>query len=361
MLRKKNSPKIDEAVQQGVNFEVTLSDNARRAEKRAWTVAICSCIVSVILAGGYFYMLPLKEKVPFIVLADPYSGTASVARLTDDLVNRQITSSEAVNRSNIAHFIIARESYDLAISNLRDWPTVLTMSSPDVAQPYLDLHADGNPQAPFKVYGKAHAIRIKILSIVLNGVPGQTPTGATVRFQRSVYDKNNGSSYLLDSKIATMAFSYKPNLRMDDQNRIENPLGFQVSSYRVDNDYGNAPPPEVPVTAPAGAAGQPAPVGAAQAADAPGPTAAGQPAYGAPGAVPPAQPQTQPGVSQYPPPGAGAAPIPLAPANGIPPSTIPTEATYPAQPPAAGAGAARQPAAAAASPANRSAANGGRR
>ena len=29
---------------------------------------------------------------------------------------------------------------------------------------------------------------------------------------------------------------------MDDQNRIENPLGFWVTSYRVDNDYAAAPP-----------------------------------------------------------------------------------------------------------------------
>src|ERR1700754_3833337 len=36
---------------------------------------------------------------------------------------------------------------------------------------------------------------------------------------------------------------------MDDQYRVENPLGFQVTTYRVDNDYAEPPPAEVPATA----------------------------------------------------------------------------------------------------------------
>jgi len=246
MLKKRNTTSIDKAVATGVNFEITIADLAKRSEKRAWLVAMCASGVALVLASGYLAVIPLKEKVPFLVVADPYSGTSSLARLTDDVVNRQITASEAINRSNVAHFVLAREAYDLALTNLRDWPTVLTMAAPDVAQPYMELHATNNESSPFRLYGKHSAIRVKILSIVLiGGEQGQTPKGATVRFQRSVYDKTTGGTYPLDSKIATIAFAYKANLRMDDQNRIENPLGFQITSYRVDNDYGSMAPAEV--------------------------------------------------------------------------------------------------------------------
>src|SRR3546814_2819944 len=37
-------------------------------------------------------------------------------------------------------------------------------------------------------------------------------------------------------------FAYKNNLKMDDRYRIENPLGLQVTGYRVDNDYSTASP-----------------------------------------------------------------------------------------------------------------------
>jgi type IV secretion system protein VirB8 len=337
MLKKKQSPNIDGAVAHSVNFEVTIADLARRSERRAWIVAFCSLGMSLILAGGYFYMLPLKEKVPYLVMADPYSGTSSLARLTDSLVDQRITASEAVNRSNIAHFVLARESYDLALTNLRDWPTVLTMSSTTVAQPYLALHGQNNPSSPYNTYGKTKAIRVKILSIVLIGGGGNvTPKGATVRFQRSLYDKANGATSPLDSKIATMEFVYKTNLRMDDQSRVENPLGFQVTSYRVDNDFGSAAPQEVPVAP------------AAQ------PTVPVQPQSAVTdenGALVAPATATQPSVP------AQEAPTTLA----VPPSSIPGDGAYPAAPNGA-APVPLQPAAApAAHTVPRSAANGGRR
>ena len=243
---KASASKIDEAIGQSVNFELTVADIARRSERRAWWVAGSAVVMSLVLLGGYFYVLPLKEKVPYLVIADAYTGTSTAARLTDDVALQRITTSEAINRSNVAHFVLARESYDLAITNLRDWTTVLTMSSGNVSGGYTNLYSSGNPANPYTLYGKDKAIRVRILSITLiGGGGGEAPKGATVRFQRSVYNKQNGSSAPLDSKIVTMAFTYKSNLTMDEQQRIENPLGFQVTDYRVDTDYASSPPEEV--------------------------------------------------------------------------------------------------------------------
>jgi len=261
MLARKNaSRKVEEAVSRAVNYELSIADMARRNERRAWWVAFSALGMSLILASGYFYMLPLKQKVPYLVMADAYTGTSTVARLTEDLAHRQISTSEAINRSNVAHFVMARESYDLALLNLGDWATVQTMASPGVKADYTRLYSPMNPDSPYKTYGKDKAIRVKLLSIVLiGGGPGRTPTGATVRFQRSLYDKQSGATQPLDSKIATMEFSYKANLEMDDRNRIENPLGFWVTSYRVDNDYATPAPAAIPAAANVQAAIQPRP------------------------------------------------------------------------------------------------------
>jgi type IV secretion system protein VirB8 len=242
---KRASPEIDRVVSRSINFELTIADAARRSERRAWLVAATAAAMSLVLAGGYFYMLPLKEKVPYLVMADAYTGTSTVARLSGDFGNSGITTSEAINRSNVAHFVLARESYDYALIRLRDWATVYTMSSPAVASGYTSLHSPRNPGSPYNTYGKSRAIRVSILSIqLIGGGSGIAPKGATVRFQRSLYDSGTGTARPLDSKIATLEFSYKPNLGMDEKGRIENPLGFQVTSYRVDNDYGTPPPLE---------------------------------------------------------------------------------------------------------------------
>ena len=247
MKPKQENPSsgIDTAIRKSADFELTIAEIARRSERRAWSVAGCAVLMAVILAGGYFYFLPLKEKVPYLVMADAYTGTSTVARLNGDFGSNSITVSDAINRSNVAHFVLARESYDVALMNLRDWTTVYTMSSPGVASAYTALHATRNPDSPFNVYGRERAIRVRILSIVLlGGGPDSTPKGATVRFQRSLYDKSTGEARAMDSKIGTLEFSYKSNLSMDEKYRIENPLGFQVTSYRVDNDYAASPPLE---------------------------------------------------------------------------------------------------------------------
>ena len=238
--------KIDEAVARSVNFELSIADIARRSERRAWWVAFSAIGITLILAAGYFYMLPLKQKVPYLIMADAYTGTSTVARLTDDLTHRSITSSDAINRSNVAHFVMARESYDLAMLNLHDWATVQTMSAPGIKAAYTQLYSSANPGNLVKTYGKDTAIRIKLLSIVLIGASrGTIPKGATVRLQRNLYNKQSGLTRPLDNKIATLEFIYKTNLEMDDQSRFVNPLGFWVTDYRVDNDYATAPPQEV--------------------------------------------------------------------------------------------------------------------
>ena len=248
MLNKKSSGrKVDEAVSRSVNFELTIADIAKRSERRAWWVAFAAMTMALLLAGGYFYMLPLKQKVPYLVMADAYTGTATVARLNGDFAMRGITTREAVNRSNVAHFVLARESYDLALMNLRDWKTVQTMASSGVKAEYTAMFSSTNPDGWVKQYGQNQSIRIKLLSIqLIGGGPGKTPRGATVRFQRVLFNKSNGGSRTLDNKIATIEFTYKQNLEMDDQNRIENPLGFWVTNYRVDDDYATAPPAEIP-------------------------------------------------------------------------------------------------------------------
>ena len=244
--KKTATPQVEAAIAKAANFEVTIADMARRSERRAWMVAWSAIAMALILAGGYFLFLPLKEKVPYLIMADAYTGTSTVARLTGNFGEHGITSSEALNKSNIAHFIMARESYDYSQFGQRDWNTVHAMATQAVTSGYAQLFTKTNPSNPQTLFGKNKAIRIKILSLQLHDPAevGGTPKAATVRFQRSLYDKGSGGVTPLDSKIASLEFSYNSRLKMDEPNRVLNPLGFQVTSYRVDNDYAASPPME---------------------------------------------------------------------------------------------------------------------
>ena len=212
------------------------------------------------ISGGTISNLVQSTSDPKVWTAtftatDGFTGTASVARLSGNFQDRDVTTEEAINKSNVAQFVLARESYDSGLIGQRNWRTTLSMAGPAVAPAYTALHSESNPDRPFRLYGGGRAVRVRILSIVLiGGTGGQRPTGATVRFQRSVYDKGRGSSQALDSKIATMEFTYNPDLRLGEEDRLLNPLGFRVTNYRVDDDFAAAALPErefpVPPAAP---------------------------------------------------------------------------------------------------------------
>lgn len=246
MFRKKdagNSPKVDQAIAKAVSYEVTVADLARRSERRAWWVAGASLVMSLALAGGYYYMLPLKEKVPFIVMADAYTGTATVARLKGTFEGQDVTASDAINRSNVAQYVMARESYDFAVMGLRDWQLVHVMSTKPVSDAVRARYAGNNPQSPIALYGKERAIRVKILSITpLEAQQNGGFRGASVRIQRSIYDKVKASTNYLDNQLVTLRFRYNNNLALNEQERILNPLGLEVFEYRVDNDYSRGVP-----------------------------------------------------------------------------------------------------------------------
>lgn len=227
--------KFDDAI----DYEVSLTDLRRRSEKRAWTLAMLFGFLLAASVSGYFVLLPLKESVPFVVLADAYSGQATVARLAGSLP-ASLSASEALDRANVATFVRARESYDASLLGDRDWGTVFSMAVPAVASVYKRLHDPLNASQPFKLYGKQSSLRIRIVSLQMNPSAADSRS-STVRFARYLVDKSAGTERLLDNKIAQIEYAYAPSLKLQEQDRLLNPLGFQVRAYRVDTDYAATP------------------------------------------------------------------------------------------------------------------------
>ena len=262
LKRTTSSARIDKAVKRAVDYETTIADMARRSEKRAWRVAGASSVLTLVMAGGLIYLMPhLQKREPYLIMADAYTGTASLARLSTGSAFTEMRASEAVNRSNIVHYVLARESYDAGVVNERDWRTVFTMSAPNVRDQVRAERSASNPASPLALYGKNSTVRIRILSVTpLGASPGKPPKGATVRFQRVLFEKTTGATRVLDNKLATMEFTYKPAIQMNDADSVENPLRFQVENYRVDNDAATLIPTEtlagvVPPNAMSGASG----------------------------------------------------------------------------------------------------------
>src|SRR3546814_2995352 len=116
----------------------------------------------------------------------PYT-TLFRSRLRGDFASNQITAKEAINRSNVSHYVLARESYDSVLLGLRDWVTVYAMSAGNVAGEYRAQFSADNPMNPRKLYGTSQAVRVNISSIVLNK-RSEAPTSELQSLMRISYD-----------------------------------------------------------------------------------------------------------------------------------------------------------------------------
>lgn len=233
--KKKDTANVQRTVAAAASFEVTIGELARKSERRAWMVAFASLLMSLALAGGYYYMLPLKEKVPYVVMADPFSGTASVAPLRDDPFYRQIVSDETLGRANVANYVTARESFDAELLKARDWAQVNVMSSGDQRKAFGDALAETNPSSPARFVRAGQAMRVQIISVSPMVDAGRM-IGATVRIQRNLFDRQSGALQPIDRRLITLSFIYDANLKLDETLRWLNPLGFVVTQYRSDLD-----------------------------------------------------------------------------------------------------------------------------
>ena len=242
LFKRELSEGSQEILKKSMDFESNVISMVKRSERRAWIVAMCAMGLTLCLAGGIAYMLPLKEKIPYLVTVDLKRSTSTVSHLRDNIAATGIYASEALNRSHVARFVQAREGYDYDTINEYDWEYVASMSN-DAVKNLFVKQFDNTNNSPEKKWGRNTAIRVQVTSVVLSGLDeerGAIPTGATVRFEKWKFDKNTGKSEFMSSHVATMSFEYKTNLKMSDKLRLRNPLGFQVTAFRVDDEINTA-------------------------------------------------------------------------------------------------------------------------
>lgn len=184
-------------------------------------VALGVTLVSVL---AVYQLTPLKSVEPFVIQVDSKTG---ITQVVNPLTAKELTGNEAIANYFIAQYIRARESYDAAdIQYNQD--VVRLMSEPrKVYGAYLEEAAPESPNSPFNRLGKDGTRTVRIKSI--------TPLDSTtVQVRISVDERTREASAQLQ-KIVLLAYEYV-NLDLNPDQRFINPLGFIVTSYRVDDE-----------------------------------------------------------------------------------------------------------------------------
>ena len=195
---------------------------AIRSKRLAWGVAAGAGALAVAAVLAVAALTPLKTVEPFVVRVDRSTGAVDV--MTGLKGGDHLTYEEAVSKYFLGLYVRAREGWlpQAAEQNFRQ---VSILSTPTEQQRWADLFRPANPQSPQVLWGQAGESQIDVRSISF-----VSPKVATVRFHRVVRQATQVSE---SDWVATLAFTYTkaPMLEAD---RLRNPLGFQVISYRAD-------------------------------------------------------------------------------------------------------------------------------
>lgn len=195
----------------------------RASRDRAWLVAAVSAGIAGLAVTAVVGLTPLKRVDLIPVVVDKTSGEAHVVQ---ELAKGAVSEQEAVHKADLASYVIARESFDRALVN-HYYATVAARSDSAVLKSYATQFQTGIPDSIYTRYaGGTRAIDVRGV-VLLSSTLGQ------VRYTATLVKPN--AAAVVEDFVATIGFQYVTD-GMSLAQRLRNPLGFVVTSYRTDQE-----------------------------------------------------------------------------------------------------------------------------
>ena len=198
-----------------------------QSEQRAWKLAWLSVLVTVLSWLALVLLIPLKRTEPYLIRVDSATG---VPDIITTLKAEDVGADEVTQKFFLADYVRARETYDWNTLQV-DYDKTRLYSSPLLAKEYAKLFE--GEEALDKKYGAKVRATVKIQSVVPT-----SPTTGTVRFSKLTKYVENTSPGEETRWVATIAFSFNDPAKLKESERLINPFGVQVVSYRVDPEMG---------------------------------------------------------------------------------------------------------------------------
>jgi type IV secretion system protein VirB8 len=215
-------PPRDEYFAEAASWDSDVNAALRASRRRAWWVAGAALLVALAEAIALAALTPLKTVVPYTIMVDRQTGAAEVARGVN---LGPVPANEALTRSALAQYVMARETLD-ATDLAENYRKVGLWSAGTARTDYLRGMDRSNPASVLNGANAATRIAVTVRQITL-----LTPATALVRF-RTARREGAGPEAVADwAAVLRFGFSGAP---LPARDRLLNPLGFQVSAYRRD-------------------------------------------------------------------------------------------------------------------------------
>ena len=210
--------------QQGDIWEQEIIKRAKRSARVAWFFSIVFAGNALLSLLAVVLMLPLKSFEPYVVTVDQTTGYIEVKSGLTRPAN--LTEQQAITQANVVRYIRAREGYDpYAITE--NFGIAALLSTDGAARELQTLYSAANAQNPTKAYGRLKRVLVEIKSVTFPNT-----STAIVRFST---DERSDTESIVRHWISVVRFRYT-DTPVRNEWRFENPLGFQVYSYRRDQE-----------------------------------------------------------------------------------------------------------------------------
>lgn len=186
-------------------------------------VMAVAALVFLLAYGGMQALYPLEQSTPFIFTTE--DNIEDVPQMKSLLEYRGEDPNEALVRFYSELYVMFREEYNIDKFD-RDSGSIVSLSSPEIAQEYLTSIDRANPDSPIRQY-QSHSRR----RIVIDRVRRlhDQAFGAEVTFQAIVEGRGERTTSRWQ---ANLAFDYKP-IELDDRNARITPPAFTVTRYQL--------------------------------------------------------------------------------------------------------------------------------
>lgn len=229
-----NAKQTDAYFGAAMDWEADRMARVERSERRAWTVAIGSCLLTAISLVALVTILPLKRVVPYVYSVDRATGELTIMDAANE---RQTITNQALLDKHFANsYVLAREAYDWKLLQ-NDYDNTMAFSSPQVGAEYAQRFNGSKPIT--KVWGPNTEREVTVTSIQL--APDTVGKKAVIRYTVQQKDLQTNTLAPVEHYIATVAYEYHPQRTGREQDLIRNPLGYTVTSFRADPEIGGVP------------------------------------------------------------------------------------------------------------------------
>ena len=208
-----------EYFESGKSWEHGIYANLESSRRRAWIVAFLALGLATAAIVCLMLILPLKTFEPYVVTVDESSGYTEITR---PLIQDGMSEQAAITESNLVRYVILREGFNPHIMR-ENYDNVALLSDQKALQEYEELWNENNPKNPSRIAGARGTTDVKIKSVsFLNDETAQVRFATQTRKENRVYESHWNA-------IITFRYTQKPMKMLE---RFQNPLGFQVISYR---------------------------------------------------------------------------------------------------------------------------------